>query len=303
MKKSNLKILILIGIPSSGKSTWAKEYVRKHENWVRINRDSFRLMLKDAQMCEPKIEDMITSLMYSTIETCLMRKQNVIIDNTNLKQKYLDEIIERFKYTADIEYHLFDISLAKAIERDNARDAKVGEGVIRKMYDDYKKLIDGMDFSTIKKVENRPIVMPDFNSTLPDAVIFDIDGTLAHMKDRGPFEWHKVYKDEINRIVSEHTIFHKDMNRWVILVSSRDESCRKETMEWLDMYGVEYNMLFMRPKDDYRKDTIVKREIYQNEIEGKYNVLAVYDDRLQVLDMWYKQGIFTFNVNQGQFSF
>ncbi len=70
-----------------------------------------------------------------------------------------------------------------------------------------------------------------------------------------------------------------------------------------DMDGVEYNMLFMRPKDDYRKDTIVKREIYQNEIEGKFNVLAVYDDRLQVLDMWYEQGIFTFNVNQGQFSF
>lgn len=110
-------------------------------------------------------------------------------------------------------------------------------------------------------------------------------------------------EDEINRIVSEHTIFHKDMNRQVILVSGRDESCRKETMEWLDMYGVEYNMLFMRPKDDYRKDTIVKREIYQNEIEGKFNVLAVYDDRLQVLDMWYEQGIFTFNVNQGQFSF
>jgi predicted kinase len=303
VKKSSLKILILIGIPASGKSTWAKEYVRKHENWVRVNRDMFRLMLKDAQMCEPKIEDMITSLMYSTIETSLMRKQNIIIDNTNLKQKYLDEIIERFKYTADIEYQLFDISLNKAIERDNARESKVGEGVIRKMYEDYKRLIDGMDFQPIKKIENRPVVSADFSSKLPHAVIFDIDGTLAHMKNRGAFDWKKVDRDEVNQIVAEQVDFHRIKGRKILLVSGRDAICRNETIEWLNFYGIHFDELLMRPEGDYRKDTIIKREIYQNQIQGKYNVLSVYDDRLQVLDMWYEEGIFTFNVNQGQINF
>jgi hypothetical protein len=71
----------------------------------------------------------------------------------------------------------------------------------------------------------------------------------------------------------------------------------------MNFYEIEFDMLFMRPENDYRKDTVIKREIYQNEIEGKYNVLAVYDDRLQVLDMWYEQGIFTFNVNQGNLNF
>jgi hypothetical protein len=260
-------------------------------------------MLKDAQMCEPKIEDMITGLMFSTIETCLMRKQNVIVDNTNLKQKYLDEIIERFKYTADIEYQLFDISLAKAIERDNARDAKVGEGVIRKMYEDYKKLVDGMDFSSIRKIDNRPVVEPDWYSVLPQAVIFDIDGTLAHMKNRGAFEWKKVDRDDVNILVAEQVAFHRSKGRKILLVSGRDAICREETIEWMNFYEIEFDMLFMRPENDYRKDTVIKREIYQNEIEGKYNVLAVYDDRLQVLDMWYEQGIFTFNVNQGNLNF
>ena len=303
MKKANLKILILIGIPASGKSTWAKEYVRKHENWIRVNRDMFRLMLKDAQMCEPKIEDMITSLMYTTIETALMRKQNVIIDNTNLKQKYIDEIINRFKYSADIEYQLFEVSLAKAIERDNARDSKVGEGVIRKLHGDYKTLVDGFDFQTIKKIEHRPNILPDFFSKLPHAVLFDIDGTLALMKNRGAFDWHKVDRDDLNQIVAEQTKFHRSLGRKVILVSGRDSVCREETLEWLKFYEVEHDELFMRPEGDYRKDTIVKREIYNNEIRDKYNVLAVYDDRLQVLDMWYEEGIFTFNVNQGNHNF
>jgi hypothetical protein len=87
------------------------------------------------------------------------------------------------------------------------------------------------------------------------------------------------------------------------LVSGRDAICREETIEWMNFYEIEFDMLFMRPENDYRKDTVIKREIYQNEIEGKYNVLAVYDDRLQVLDMWYEQGIFTFNVNQGNLNF
>ena len=303
MKKNNLKILILIGIPASGKSTWAKEYVRKHENWVRVNRDDFRRMLKDAQQCEPKIEDMITTLTHATIETCLMKKQNVIIDNTNLKQRYIDEIINKFRYSADIEYQLFDISLQKAVERDNARDSKVGEGVIKKMYQDYKNLIESFDFQTIKMVANRSYIIPNFESELPSAVIFDIDGTLALMKDRGAFDWKKVYKDEVNLIVCEQIKFHKSLGRTILLVSGRDAICRQETMEWLELYGIEYDELLMRPEGDMRKDTLIKREIFKNEIEGKYNVLAVYDDRLQVLDMWYEEGIFTFNVNQGQIQF
>ena len=64
MKKENLKLLILIGIPGSGKSTWAKDYVKYNDNWVRVNRDDFRDMLKTSQVCENKIEDMITKLVH-----------------------------------------------------------------------------------------------------------------------------------------------------------------------------------------------------------------------------------------------
>lgn len=303
MKKDNLKILILIGIPASGKSTWAKEHVRKNANWVRVNRDDFRSMLKDAVVCENKIEDMITSLTFNVINSALMKRLNVIVDNTNLKRKYIDAIIERFKYQADIDYQVFDISLNKAIERDSVRPAKVGEGVIRKMHESYKVLIDSFDFQPVKKIEHRPALVPNFLSTLPATVMFDIDGTLALIKNRGPFSWDKVFNDDLNQIVSEHIKFHNSVGRKIILISGRDEVCRKETQDWLEFYGIPYDELHMRTKDDQRKDTIIKRELYENHIQGKYNVLCVYDDRLQVLEMWNNLGIFAFNVNQGLIDF
>lgn len=303
MKKDNLKILLLIGIPASGKSTWSDDYVRRNDGWVKVCRDDYRKMLKNAQVCEPKIEDLITILMNDAIRKALMKKLNVIVDNTNLKIKYINQFIDEFKYEADIDYRVFDISLDKAIERDNLRDKKVGEGVIKKMYNDYKILLDSFGFQPVKMVSERPSVRPNYNSDLPNAVIFDIDGTLALMGDRGAFDWLRVYKDDINNIVAEQVDFHKSKGRKIIILSGRDGICRKLTEEWMELYGIEYDLFFMRPEGDYRKDTVIKREIYRNEIEGKYNVLAVYDDRLQVLDMWYDEGIFTFNVNQGNIEF
>lgn len=303
MKKDNLKILILIGIPASGKSTWAKDYVRRNEGWVRVSRDEYRLMLKNSQVCEPKIEDLITTLVNGAIRKALMKKLNIIIDNTNLKVRYINQFINEFKDVADIDYRVFDISLDKAIERDEQREMKVGVGVIKNMYKDYKILIDSFDFQPVKMVKEKEFVVPNFKSDLPDAVIFDIDGTIALMGDRGPFDWLRVHRDDKNEIVAEQIEFHRSKGRKIIIVSGRDEICRKLTEDWMELYGIEFDEFFMRPEGDSRKDTLIKREIYQGKIEGKYNVLAVYDDRLQVLDMWYEEGIFTFNVNQGNREF
>lgn len=303
MKKEVLQILILIGIPASGKSTWAADYVRNHPNWVRVNRDDFRAMLKNAQVCENKIEDMITALIIDTINRALMKNLNVLIDNTNLKQKYIEAYIEQFKYQADIDYRVFDISLAKAIERDAAREKKVGVGVITKMFTQYKHLIDSFSFQPVKKIKQRPIIKPTFESDLPDAVVFDIDGTLAHMGNRSPFDWMKVYVDDINHIVAEQMEYHRSKGRKIIVVTGRDEVCRKVTEEWFELYGMNFDVMFMRPENNFQKDTIIKRNIYENKIKGKYNLLCVYDDRLQVLDMWFDEGIFTFNVNQGNIQF
>jgi len=303
MKKEELKILILIGIPASDKSKWAADYVRNNPNWVRVNRDDFRAMLKNAQVCENKIEDMITALVIDTIDRALMKNLSVLIDNTNLKRKYIDEFIERFKYQADIDYRVFDVSLAKAIERDAARERKVGAGVIKNMYESYKILIDSFDFQPVKKIKSRPIIKPNFDSHLPQAVVFDIDGTLAHIGNRSVYDWAKVYVDDINHIVAEQMEYHRSKGRKIIVLTGRDAVCRKETEEWFELYGMKFDVMYMRPEGSSQKDTVVKRNIYEQEIKNQYNLLCVYDDRLSVVRMWADLNVFVFNCNQGLIEF
>ena len=58
----------------------------------------------------------------------------------------------------------------------------------------------------------------------------------------------------------------------------------------------------MRDGADLRKDSIVKREFYDNEIRDQYFVEFVLDDRNQVVDMWRKDlGLTCLQVNYGDF--
>lgn len=298
--KTNLKIKILIGIPASGKSTWSKDFVKANDNWTRVSRDDFRSMLKNSGVVENKVENIINELIDSSITQSLKKNMNVIVDNTNLKEKYIRYIIEKFKYIADIDYQVFDISLDKAIERDKARTEKtVGAPALTKMYKEYKILMDSFDFQPVTRIKSKPHLVPDFKSTKQDAVIFDIDGTLALMGRRSPYDWAQVYKDDVNQIVLEQLQFHKSKGRTILIVTGRDEVCRELTEEWLELYDIEFDYLYMRPKDDYRKDSVIKKEIYNNCLKYDYNVLCVYDDRLSVVRTWNELGLYVFTVNQG----
>jgi predicted kinase len=296
-----LKVKFLVGIPASGKSTWSKDHVGKNPDWIRVNRDDFRHMLKDMPVCEMKVENLITKMVGNAVVSALMSKFNVIIDNTNLKAKYITPLIELVKPYADIEFQIFDISVDKAIERDEKRDKKVGSEVIKRMFNDYKVLLDTFDFSHIKK---RQKIYPTvkFVPGLPYCAVFDIDGTLAHMNNkRGPFDWNKVDRDDVDTHVARMVGLHADACDTIIIVSGRDDTSMDLTKEWLDFYNISYDVILMRKAGDFRKDNIVKREIYQEHIIGKYNIAAIYDDRQQVVDELREMGLKVFQVEPGLF--
>lgn len=305
MSKRNKKVKILVGIPSAGKSTWTRDYLAKNPNTVAVSRDDFRYGLRNSGVTEPKIEDMITDLVDTTIIKCLNRGLDVIVDATNLKQSYIEHFVELVKYKADVEFQVFDISLEKAIERDSKRERKVGEAVIKKMYKQYKLLIETYPLQNVSKQpewKDRFVTLNQ-DKRLPEAVLFDIDGTIALMGNRSPYDWDKVDKDDVNDVVVEQIKFHKSLGRNIILLSGRDEAAREKTIEWLDFYEIKFDKLLMRKADDFRKDNVVKKEIFNQNILNNYNVICVYDDRLQVVKMWSEIGVFCFNCNQGNKEF
>lgn len=133
------------------------------------------------------------------------------------------------------------------------------------------------------------------------AIIVDIDGTLAKMNGRGPFDWDRVGEDDIVHAV-QLAVGLASYYCDVIVFSGRDSICRQQTIEWLNKHNIPTDNVFMRPQGNFEKDSIIKRRLYDEHIAGKYDIQFVLDDRNQVVDMWRKDlGLPCFQVNYGDF--
>lgn len=134
-------------------------------------------------------------------------------------------------------------------------------------------------------------------------ILCDIDGTLAIRGNRSPFDWLKVGIDTVN--IPIKVILEKFSNMYssheVVLVSGRDEVCRAQTELWLMENQIKFKEVLMRPQGDNRKDSIVKKEIYDKYIKDKYFVEFVLDDRNQVVEMWRSLGLTCLQVAEGNF--
>jgi hypothetical protein len=84
-------------------------------------------------------------------------------------------------------------------------------------------------------------------------------------------------------------------------MSGRDGSCRDITIKWLEDNNIKYDSLLMRAESDFRKDSIVKKELFDNHIKNKYFIEYVLDDRNQVVDMWRDMGLKCLQVQEGNF--
>ena len=136
------KLIITRGLPASGKSTWAKQWVLEDpEHRVRINQDDIRLML--GKYWVPSREKLVQEIQFNAIIEALNREFDVVIDNTNLNNKVLDQFNRLIKTFEDyeIEYKdFFDTPLSVCIERDKNRDVQVSEKIIRNFYNNYKDI-------------------------------------------------------------------------------------------------------------------------------------------------------------------
>lgn len=301
MKKRLVKLLI--GIPASGKTKWTEEFLRKNPDWMKVSRDDFRFMTRNEPVLDFRGENLISDLLISSARKILLAGFNLIIDNTHCRLSYINNTIEKLKDLADIDYRFFDTPIETCLKRDAAREKSVGEKVIRKMQNDLDNMLQVFDFQPIKQ---QKALSTDYSKlwdkNLPDVIISDVDGTICHMNNkRGPFEWNKVSVDIPDWPMIQILQSWKKHGKEVIIVSGRDASCREETLDWFKRYDVPCDHLFMRPAGDYRKDSIIKREIYENSIFGKFNVVMIYDDRNQVVDTWRELGLKCAQVEKGEF--
>ena len=88
----------------------------------------------------------------------------------------------------------------------------------------------------------------------------------------------------------------------IIFLTGRPETARPLTEKWLkkNVPGINYTLL-MRSSSDFRSGEIVKSEIWEKEINPKYNTLCVFEDSNKCVDMWRELGILTCQVANGDY--
>lgn len=279
------------GLPASGKTTWAK-YQVANTGAVRVNKDDLRAMLFNGHT-GGKMEGLVLTTRDNIIRSALSLGKNVICDDTNLNPKH-ELTLRAIAKSMGASFMLQDftgVSLDECLARDKKRPNYVGEAVINQMYYQY--------------LAPEPPAPPAYDPTLPDCVICDIDGTVATAHDRGWYDWEKVGQDKPRpyTICAVENIIGSS-GATLVMVSGRDGSCERQTNEWLlrNLKPYRGQHLYMRAPGDMRKDSVVKRELYEAHIKGKYNVVAIFDDRPQVLRLWRELGFGDrlFNVGDGR---
>ena len=290
------KLLVLQGPPASFKSSFARNFIKEHERWIIVNRDSIRESLGEYWV--PERENLVSKIERDSIISGIEMGWNVIIDATNLNPKTIakwEAVADEYK--CEIEYKQFWIPFHEAIENDKGPNRNpVGYKVIKSFYERYNPNMlkeDGWDNRYIKELD----------SSKSKAIICDLDGTLCLHQGRSPYDYEKCDTDKCNEPLIKLLWDLYQAGYHIIFTSGREDidNSRIKTESWLDSnFGGNYTLL-MRSKKDHRPDEIVKEEIYHNEIEPFYNIIAVYDDRNKVCKMWRDLGLLCCQVYDGNF--
>jgi|APSaa5957512535_1039671.scaffolds.fasta_scaffold04366_12 predicted kinase len=285
------KFYVTLGLPASGKSSWANQFLKddKNKNIININRDDLRNMLFGNHYKHSRHrEKMVTLMQMAIANEGFDNKKDIIISDTNLNPTTYNRLCDwalEHKYEV-IKKDFTDISREECIKRDLVRVNSVGSKVINRMYDKYIK-------EAPKKYKG---------NDKQDTVIVDIDGTIAKMVNRSPYDWALVGQDTVHEDVKLLVDGLYDSGKKIIYLSGRDGVCYDDTLNWLRVNEFpDHDNLFMRAAGNCEKDSIIKEDIFWEHIASQNNVIMCIDDRDSVVSLWRSLGIRCVQVAPGDF--
>ena len=277
----SLSLIMLRGLPASGKTTWATEAARNGRYSV-VSKDTIREL--HFPNYRRKDEREVVRMEDHLIEESLSDGHSVIVDDTNLNpihKKRLRNLAEA--HAAEFHIKDFDVPLEECIQRNIKRGMKVPTSAIVEMHNKY--------IDPPKKVE--------YNDDLDECIVVDVDGTLAHIDSSNPrnvYDASRACEDILDDAVSSIVNMAYGHGYKIIILTGRHSGHLDVTKEWLEEKGVNYDEIYSRTEGDRRADTIIKEELYREHIEGKYNVKYIIDDRPSVIRMWQSLGLKTLIV-------
>jgi len=327
MRDTVPSMLILSGLPASGKSTYAKKWVAEEPGGrYRLNYDDLRREMYGPEFVWNRLqEDLMKVEAVKRVTAAINLGHDVVIDNCNLTPRVRDHwrnIANNLSVT-NVEEHELDVPVRECVQRDELRgDNRVGRAVIERM-----ALFNGhIDWKDPEQyAQNIKFVVVDMDGTLAscqhrvkyldknwclacdrasepkfmsDKCAWCGTGNLRGKKDYRGFFAGVAQDPPIPEIVDLVRLL--SMEHYILIVSGRPTSdAGISTEEWLKTNNISYKHLFMRNGGDHRDDFIVKQEIC--DLLPKDRIAFVLDDRDQVVKMWRDNGIKCLQVADGNF--
>lgn len=306
-------MIIVKGLPGSGKSTWAKEQLRREpERWKRINRDDLRGMFDDGKFSKQN-EEFVISMQNHLIRDALSAGYDVIVDNTHLVRSTVNKLHKLAASIGDVTVieKSFNVPVDVCIKRNAEREgrARVPENAIYNM-------AKGAGINRGRKIDDRTVFYADQSiqvvqdPSLPHAIVCDLDGTLALLNGRNPYDASKCDEDLLNESVAQCVLAMHAAGKQIIFMSGREDRFKSQTVKFIEKHllierdgdvTVMPYQLHMRSTNDTRRDSIIKTELFDRHIKDKFYVEFVLDDRDQVVQFWRSIGLNCFQVAEGNF--
>ena len=287
-----------IGISNSGKTSWTNEYIAENPNTVNLNRDDLRASrhtktnnIRDYKFKKHKEID-VTLKQFNLANIAAAKGQDIIVSDTNLNPKTREKwALWANQHGYTVINKLFTTEPHVCVARSLKREYTVPPHIINMQYKTLRKHL-GLQTENV------------ITEGLQECMLIDLDGSVACMEGvRQPYEWDKVGLDNPRKIVIRVVEAMNKDGLYPVFLSGRDGCCYDDTYKWLlDHIKVEDGFkLFMRTAGDSRNDAVVKEELFDKHIKGKYNVKIVFDDRERVVQRWRALGLECFQVQDGSF--
>lgn len=317
------KLTLFSGLPGSGKSTLAREVARKNPGRsVIVERDMVRYDIMGLEQgsydFDHNTENKVTVKQEDMIRSYLKNGLDVIVSDTNLREKYLKNFMRLAEeLDAEVDFiDLRDIPLDEVLRRNKLRERvkHVPEEAILKMHENFIRQIKKNKFGILPPMEKWDPKSKFNFEEVEDYVPFedgvstylvDIDGTVSsHFGIRSPYDTTKYHLDTVHdEVVDVVRSLHKTGHK-IIIFTGRHMQHREAVEGWLVANGIPFDDLIMR-EDPQRSDDEEKLFLFEKFIrnDSSLRVRGTFDDRNRVVfNTWRKAlGLRCFHVAWGDF--